>query len=68
MARKKTSKSEPSNSRIIKLRLTDDESRVVRMAAASHDQQPGVYARAVVVEQAHRELRRVRDELNRNAE
>jgi uncharacterized protein (DUF1778 family) len=45
-----------SSTSIIKLRLSTKEAKLIRLAAAVSSQQPGVYARAVVLEQARKDV------------
>lgn len=46
---------------IVKLRLTSNEAKLIRLAAASNNQQVGAYARAVVLVQAKKDLQAAKD-------
>ena len=65
MAKKaKPTQQEPdaeSGMSIVKLRLTANEAKLIRLAAASNNQRVGAYARAVVLVQAKKDLQAAKD-------
>ena len=61
--RPSAAKSDEEATSIIKLRLKPAEAKIIRLAAAVNNKQPGVYAREVVIEQARKAVRDAKDEL-----
>ena len=66
MARKvkrKTPQQEEAASSIVKLRLQPTQAKIIRVAAAINSQRPGEYAREIVLEQARKDLKKLKGDL-----